>query len=604
MKPPKDFRRPSCIKQSKGSRRPKHVIFFDTETHISRNPDGSEYHTLKLGFLLFTELDEHNRLQITDELEFTTVKEFNDYVVKKANKHDKIYLVSHNIVYDIAATHSLVELPHRGYKLTSLYSKATTTLIRLQSNKRRVWLLDNSNFFIGKLETLAELTDFPKIKIDLENCTDEELMVYCRRDVEIVWKLWNIWLSFLDEHDIGNFKMTTSSTAFEAYRHKFIPHSIDLHTDEKTTRLERDSYHGGRVECKFIGAVEGDMYYVDVNSMYPYVMREYEYPYRWYYTYTNPDLRLLKEKLERYCCTARVVIRTEKNAFPGIVNDRLCYPVGEFETVMSTPELKYAIEHCEIVEIKELAIYAKEKLFTSYVDYFYPLRQRYRAEGNRAFEKIVKLLGNGLYGKFGQKGMEQEILEETNPERVEIVYHYNENTKEYYTDTTIGGVTIRTTESEIGSRSFVAIAAHVTAHARMYLWSLIEQVPKGHYFYCDTDSLIVDTVGKYALDTYLENSGLGGLKIEQHSSWVGILAPKCYNMENRLRLKGIKKDATLIDWAAWKQKRWPKLGSMIAHYGVTDYKLFPVQKTLSFANETVNVSASGWTSPLRVGLPE
>ncbi len=588
------------LTKSKGERRPRNILFFDTETNVERFQDESEFHTLKYGFALFCFYDAHKGLTIQEEFEFTTPKEFCEYVVILANRYDQLYVVSHNIIYDIAAVHGLVLLPQYGYTIKSLYSKATTTIIKLVHNKRTINLIDNSNFFVGTLAKLSELTDVPKLKIDLDNCTFDELKIYCKRDVEIIYKLWQIWFKFLHIHEIGNFKLTTSSSAFEAFRHNHISHSISLHNNEQAITLERDSYHGGRVECKYLGYVEGNLYYLDVNSMYPYVMRGNVYPYRLYTYYENCPVETLTRLLAKYCVVAKVRITATHNAYPAMVNNKLCYPVGTFVTSLCTPELEFALKNDKIEEIYSLAYYAQDYLFTSFVDYFYTLRLKYKAEGNKTFEQLVKMILNGCYGKFGQKDIIQEVIGEANPEQVGIMYGYDASSGSYWTDTTLGGMVIRTTEGEVAHNAFPAIAAHVTSYARMHLFSLISQVPAGHYYYCDTDSLIVDDIGYDALKSNLHDTQLGCLKIEQTSSWLGILAPKTYNMDNRFKAKGIAKTARLIEQFRWKQQRWPKLGSMIANYGVVDYHTFPMEKQLSLINSAVNVSASGWTSPLQV----
>lgn len=590
------------LSNSKGERRPQHIIFFDTETHIDRRKDSSELHTLKLGHAIYCRLNARSMLETIQTLDFTTYDQFNKFVIKTVNQIDKLYVVSHNIAFDIAATHSLVELPRAGYKLASFYSKATTTMISLRCNKRVIWLLDNSNFFIGKLEILGELVGLLKLKIDFETCSDDDLLIYCQRDVQIMVKLWQLWFDFMSAHDIGNWKMTTSSTAFEAFRHRFIPHTIAIHNDDDVIALERAAYHGGRVEVKYLGYYEGQCYYLDVNSMYPYVMREFEYPYRKYDMQNVAYPSNVAKWLEKYSVIAKVRLKTELNAYPCLLNGKLCYPVGEFITTLCTPELKHLLEYGELLEVYFVQIYGKYPLFVDYVNYFYKLRLKYKQEGNASFEKICKLFGNGLYGKFGQKEIIQEVLAEAPVDMVQTVYGYDDPSHSYYTDTTLGGYTIRTSEGLVAYNAFPAIASHVTAYARMYLFSIIQQIPDKHYYYCDTDSVIVDEVGYKAVEHMLDDQKLGGLKIERSSRWLGIQAAKVYNMEDRSRIKGISTSADMIAPLTWRQRRWPKLGSMLATYGVEDYQTFEQHKSLSLLNSQVDTTSLPFCSPLQVSV--
>ncbi len=592
------------LSNSKGERRPRHIVFFDTETNIETLQDGAEFHTLKLGHALYCRLDGLSDLKEIEGIDFYDYNTINDWLVVLANRHDKLYLVCHNVAFDVAATHLFEQLARRGYKLKSLYSKATTSLISFSSNKRIIWLLDNSNFFTGKLETLGKLVGRDKGKVSFDNVSNAKLLEYCQNDVMIMVDAWRLWFKFLEKHDIGNWKMTTSSTAFEAFRHKFIPHSIAIHDNDEAILLEREAYHGGRVETKYLGYREGRAYYLDVNSMYPYVMSQFQYPYRLYSHYTEVQLSAIERWLNKYSVIARCKIKTEVNAYPAIVNKKLCYPVGEFITTLSTPELEHVLEHGEILEVYEAAYYAKYPLFREYVDYFYKQRLVYRSEGNKPFEQICKLMGNGLYGKFGQKEINQQLLCEAPIELVRTVYGFDIPTNTHYTDVTLGGMTIRTFEGLVAYNSFPAIASHVTAYARMYLYSLIEQVSLHHFYYCDTDSLIVDEQGYHELLQLVDENRLGGLKIEKESAWLAVAAPKVYNMGDRARIKGISKSAHLIAPNTWRQQRWPKLGSMLATYGTNDYTVFQQNKTLSFNSQTCVPSVSGWTSPLRLSVVE
>lgn len=590
------------LSNSEGERRPRDIVFFDTETNILKQKDGSEYHTLRLGHALYCRLEGLSDLKELERIDFYEYNTFNNWIVKLANRCDKLYLVCHNVAFDVAATHLFTELARRNYRIKSLYSKATTSLISFHNCKRLIWLLDNSNFFVGKLEQLGKLVGRDKGSVKFEDVSDIELLEYCKNDVMIMVDAWRLWFAFLEKHDIGNWKMTTSSTAFEAFRHRFIPHTISIHSNEDAIKLEREAYHGGRVECKFMGFNTGKFYYLDVNSMYPYVMSNFAYPYRLYTYYNEVRLGAIERWLSKYCVIAKVRLRTEVNAYPAIVDSKLCYPVGEFIATLSTPELQHVLEHGEILEVYEAAYYAKFPLFREYVEYFYKQRLFYKQEGNKPFEQICKLMGNGLYGKFGQKEINQQLLAEVPIELVKTVYGYDIPTDTHYTDVSIGGMTIRTSEGLVAYNSFPAIASHVTAYARMYLWSLIEQVSPQHFYYCDTDSLIVDQHGYDELSQLVEESTLGSLKIEKSSAWLGIAAPKVYNMQDRFRIKGISSSAHLVAPNTWKQKRWPKLGSMIAQYGVDDYHVFEQYKTLKFNVTTCRTSSSGWTLPLRLAV--
>ncbi|GAI80074.1 unnamed protein product, partial [marine sediment metagenome] len=141
-------------------------------------------------------------------------------------------------------------------------------------------------------------------------------------------------------------------------------------------------------------------------------------------------------------------------------------------------------------------------------------------------------------GKFGQKGENWSKIGECPDERdrEELVFNMNGRrvTKLRYL---LGELFIMTGHGECFD-SFPAIAAHVTAYARMYLWSLMQQAGYGNYFYCDTDSLIVNEDGLCKLDELITPSKLGGLKIEQEATHLWVRGLKDYVFGNKSVLKG------------------------------------------------------------------
>ncbi|GAH94157.1 unnamed protein product, partial [marine sediment metagenome] len=76
------------------------------------------------------------------------------------------------------------------------------------------------------------------------------------------------------------FSITKASQAFCAYRFRFMDHKIYIHNDVTVQNLERSAYIGGRVECFRLGKIPGKQFVsMDINSMYPFVMKAEKYPY-------------------------------------------------------------------------------------------------------------------------------------------------------------------------------------------------------------------------------------------------------------------------------------------------------------------------------------
>lgn len=543
---------------------PGHFIFLDTETTQVDDGQGVKKHYLKIGIAQWHKRQEDQTLYKQAEKVFTTQDEFMNWLMTCVRARQGVYLVAHNIVYDAAILDLFRLLPKRGFRLESLYSKGQVCIIRWKRNKTTLTMLDNGNIFAGSLARWGRIFDFPKLEINFETCTREELETYCRRDVEIMVRAWSEWLAFAKQNDTVGFRETVASTAFGTWRYKFMPVDPYVHKDQAVLSLEREAYHGGRVEVFQQGLMRFDTYYyLDINNMYGYVMKYGEYPYGLQGYTDKITTRRLVEYLRRYSVIARVNLTTDEPVFLHKVNGRAAYPVGTFEEVLTTNELIYAFEHGFVNQVLAAAWYKKAALFTDYVQTFYDLRMQYRQAHNAGFEQICKLLVNGLYGKFGQTGMKQKVIGKASPQEVWTETLIHADTGRHGQRVAIGGVVYDQIAEGESYHSMPGIAAHITANARLHLWSLIQQAGRENVYYCDTDSLIVNSFGYYNLEQSLDENKLGMLKIELSSPWVEIRAPKDYSMQGRNRIKGIRDNAEQLDSHTFRQEQWVKMAGLI-----------------------------------------
>lgn len=585
--------------------RPQNIIFFDTETAIKETSIGIFHHELKLGYASFHVTTKKETLKQRDELVFRKPNDFWKWVISKSYDKKLLYIVSHNLNYDLPVVKAFTYLPNAGYKLTSFYQKGLTGIYRFKNGNSKIVILDNGNFFQGSIEYFGKLLGFPKLTIDFDNADDDTLLDYCIRDTQIIYRLWLNWLSFLDENDIGDFRVTLGSTAFNTFRYRFINRKILIHDNQKAIDLERKSYHGGRVECLYHGEkYDSTFYYMDFNSMYPYLMKQRKYPAKLLGFSDKVDISILLDKIKKYAIIADVMIYTEDNAFMVKHNNRNMFPIGYIRTVLTTPELEYALENGSIIEVYSMAWYTKASIFSDYVDFFYGLRLKYRDEVNPAFEKICKLFLNSLYGKFGQTGLEQTIFGYCGIDDIgsETVLEYD--THETYTLTKLAGTIFKTVKSGESYNSFPAIASHVTAYGRIFLYSHIKMVPDEHIYYMDTDSLIVDDIGYEYLQQSIDNDKLGSLKIETSGSYINIRSPKDYTIGERTKAKGISKNAIQIDRDTYRQWQWYRIQGLIQLGDIDGYYTREITKHLKRDIKSGNVLDSGYIKPFYIDMRE
>lgn len=581
MRDAEPFRKAHMLDKTYGSDRPSRIIFVDTETNQETLPDGQIRHYLKLGYAQFCRTRREEILRKQDEIEFTDLSTFWKWVSNICKPKTKTYIVCHNVNYDIPVLHAFMYIGELGFELSSWYQKATSGIFQWRRDKTSIIYLDNGNFYQGKLEQWGDKIGVPKLAIDLNNTSDEYLLTYCKRDVQILVELWRIWLQFLDDNDLGGFRYTISSTAMSAFRYRFMQHKIYLHDHNEADALERAAYKGGRVECLFVGLEDkSTYYYLDVNSMYAYVLANYQFPHDLKQYGHGVKIATLAHKLYSNAVIAEVSLNTTDNPFHYFDGKRTLYPTGKFRTTLTTGELQLALECDWITEVHKIAIYSQAYLFRDYANYFYDTRLRYEQAGQDGFAKIAKLFNNGLYGKFGQLTLNQKVVGQCPIEDTMIEYTYDVPNDVRGQRVRLGGSIFEINYGGTAYNGFPAIAAHVTGYARLLLFNFLKQCPPKSAYYMDTDSIIVNQQGYDALKHHLDDHRLGALKIETTSNFIEINAPKDYRMQGREKTKGINKDAIEFEIDKFYQEQWRRLSGMIAKGNVKDYWQYGIVKKL------------------------
>lgn len=587
------------IKRNKACQSPTRHLFFDIESHVTDQGNGTQDHTLWLGWYCFWRVRSDRDTDTENWELFTQMGEFWDAVVKHTHKREPLYLIAHNISYDVGVLHGFDELESRGYKVSSFYTSGMTSIIELVGDGGKIIILDNGNYFGGSLDRWGSAIGFPKMDVNPLSATQDELIPYCKRDVEILVQLWRNLYQFVKGNDLGNVGKTLPSQAFNAYRHRFMFHPIYIHDNERVSQIEREAYHGGRCSCFQVGDIQGDYFYkLDVNSMYPYVMHEYQYPVKMIHKLGGMGLPELMDKINRYAIVARCTLNTDEPVYPVDHHGHIVYPVGVFHTTLTTPELAYAIEHDHLVTITTCMIYETAPIFAEYVAYFYELKQRYAQEPNSPYYTFAKLYLNSLYGKFGQLATHWERLDGENAitRGSDVIVRVSQKRE---INVYRFGSTVWTKEVQGESfNSFPAIAGHVTAYARMYLWRLITLCGRDHVFYTDTDSLITDETGYQRLSPYLDASTLGMLKIEDDGDTLTIQAPKVYRLGDHAKRKGIPKHAVQVEPHTWRFDRFPSMLTQAKWDKGTDYHTTTTQRHLSYTLYDGIAEPDGKVSPL------
>lgn len=591
---------PHYIPRNHSNESPANCVWLDTETRPRRQPDGTEKHYLWFGFACYQRREKGRQWSEPQWLRFTTRAEFWDWIESLTRPKTRLYLFAHNGGFDLPVLGAFSELPRRGWAMKSAVVDAPPMIITWRKEGRAMRFVDTLNIWRIPLAKLAESVGLEKLPMPGKRASRAKWDAYGRNDTEIIRQACHRWFDFLAENDLGGFAPTLASQAFNSYRHRFMPVPLLADANDKALEISRAAYLGGRTECFRLGRYQGEFYYLDVNSMYPAVMRTGQFPYRLVGYYTRPTKREAEVWTDQDACIMDVTIRTDQPIYPVVHDGKLVFPTGTFRCVLATPDLRCALERGHIIHRHAAAVYEKAEIFREFIDYFYRQRQQAKAAGDTTRAFLYKIMMNSLYGKFGQRGRRYEDAGEAEIDSVRVWDELDLDSGEIAHYREFGGVLQEWINEGESRHSFPAIAAHVTAAARQVLWSAIELAGLRNVYYCDTDSLIVNRLGYRRLQHLIDPDELGAWKLEQTVSNMELHGPKDYVLDEVRKVKGVRARAKWLDGSTVEQDRFTGFRGLL-RAGSLDAPIVATQvKHLNRRYTKGRVMKSGRVLPLRL----
>ena len=591
------MRKPHFLRGNKATRLPSRLVFFDTETLSVPLSDTESEARLDFGWACYVRRYQSDKWSDPVWLRFTRPGELWTFIASKVPDSTRLFAYAHNLSFDHVVCKGFSALPKRGWKLKKSIIESPPVSLKYVSGTRTIQLLDTLNYFRIPLKELGKSIGLDKYDMPPEDASQEDKDTYCKRDVEIILRAMLNYLDLVKSWDLGNYAITQASQSFNVYKHRFMHHPIFIDCNERALDISRKAYYGGRTECFKVGEIAESLYLYDINSQYPYVMREHEYPTMIVTVINRVEEAELRGLLEQYCLCAHVRVKTREAVYPFNTGERLIFPIGEFETYLSTPELAYALQHGHIQEVMSCAVYEKAPIFRDYVDYFYSKRQEYKDSGNDTMSYFCKIFMNSLYGKFGQTGQKYQWVAYANSDGIELWEEIDHETKARRKMRQYAGLIEEKAESIESRESHPAIAAHVTAYARMLLWQYKKQAGHKNCYYVDTDSLLVNAKGQGRLAPMIDSKRLGALKLELETANATLYSPKDYVIGERVKHKGVKPRAQDLGNATFRQDQFSTLAGLLRRGNLDVFVIKQVVKRLTREYRKGIVESNGAVTP-------
>jgi len=397
-----------------------------------------------------------------------------------------------------------------------------------------------------------------KVNVSNLNSLKPELLEYLKQDIillggvmqkaqEIYWTQYNI--------DIEE-SLTLTSLSLKIFRMCYYDynHSPIYMPNRNEDTFIRRGYYGGHADS-YIPYGE-NLYYYDVNSLYPYVMKTFPMPGGkavWKRNLEGEELNNIFGFIEAYVETPPTINRPFL-PYRNEVDGTLLFPRGQFVGVYYSEELKYAQNlGYKVIPICGFLFEKYSSPFKNFISSLFTSRQEAKKSGDETMSFIYKTLMNSLYGRLGINP-ESTITEVCNRDR----YDYLVKKKDLIDCNILGDhyyiISYKVNTSKVEDIewnppriSAVQMAAAITACARIHMYKYIS---RPDCYYTDTDSAVL---GSPLPEEEVSSIELGKLKMEYYVKKGIFLAPKSYTLVtedagNIIKHKGPAKDLVSREW--------------------------------------------------------
>lgn len=344
---------------------------------------------------------------------------------------------------------------------------------------------------------------------------------YVMRDVEIVYKAMKFAMEMTESYGVDRMPSTLGGLCVKVWA------EMGGKTWQCVDDTAREAVFGGRVELFSKGGV-GRIAYVDVNSLYPSVMRN-KFP-----TGFEP-----RETLAGYgIATVDIVIpKMAVTPLPVRWEDgRIFYPYGELRGTWTLHEIRNAIR----IGGKIKKIHScwgsddGEYYYKDFVEHFY----KKRLTSKTAAEKLMhKLFLNNRFGQMLVRGNVTKSL---------MLADSDFNKEGFFNGEGVPYGTKRLANVKMPLPEHVNYlhGAYVTSYGRLILQQYLRMIPAEDLIYCDTDGIFF--FQKDDTFPFPISEDLGEMKLEAIADRCIAKAPKMYQFGSTIKVKGVPKKQVTI----------------------------------------------------------
>jgi hypothetical protein len=553
---------PHWLTPSGKSSTPAVVVSFDTETRPEVR-EGVEVLTLRCWDAVIRcrgAAAKHGDHAIAKSGE--TAAELANVLEAAVGVTGEAWAFAHNVGFDLTVTSLPMVMAARGWEPQFVNIGDESCVFVLKSEMGKLVITDAWSWLRCSLETAAKLAGMRKVKLPLD---DDSLAAWhhrCAHDVGILDRLLADLLDWWDREDVGKFAVTGASCGWRTLRAHITPKTVLVGSEAERTDFEREAIFGGRREVFQVGRFRGRWVedwdlataYLTVAANMPLPVK----PVRVENVSPPPSPLLAPVGLG---AVVRVRIHTQTPCAPCRVAGDVWWPVGCFETVLTTVELAEVVKVADRVDVLAEQWYRLSDALQQWGRWCLDLQAQPDDIVPAVVKRVAKAWGRSVTGRFALKT--STLIGERTATHLgwALEAGYDLDTGDALETITYGGTERTYRKDQDGADVSPVVLAFVEGYVRAAMARTLAGRDPSLVLQCNTDGWWEVRAGRHSADlTDVVPRPFTAVR-KAVSRDVTVMGPNHTDSRDDRRLAGVPKDAKRnlngsYAWQDWPGLRW------------------------------------------------
>lgn len=540
---------------------PRAFVYLDTEA--CREVVGRrETQTFRLGVAAFdAKRKDANGWRQREWVHATDTSSLWQWITDRCRRKARTVLVAHNLAYDLRISNAFVELPALGFTFVAGRVDDGQAWFVWRRDDQTLTCVDSTSWCPVSLERLGEAVGIAKLALPDWEDGDDAWFARCIRDVEILADVWRRLMGWVEDDDLGNWKLSGAGQSWAAYRHRFMQHRLLVHEDDDARRAERAASHTGRCEAWQHGRlIDGPYTEWDFTTAYAVIGRDCDVPIKLAGQMFRPTLERCLDPGNERCALVECTITTDTATVPNRMETGISWPVGTFSTTLWSHELALGVRHGARADITRAWVYRTAPALRQFCGWVLDGLDGKRGDVDPVVRIALKHWSRALIGRTAARWSRWEVCGAREQTDVTLGRVHELESDDTYMMMQLGNQLIRQTGQPDNPHAMGAILSWVMAESRVRIWEVMKVAGLSNVVYVDTDSVICNASGSAAL----ADAAFAGLRVKGEWSTIEIRGPRQIIPGATLRAAGVPKMAKRTGADTWEAPVWSGLARSLS----------------------------------------